>query len=472
MREKDISINYKNVQEFLKDDNLPIDHIFNELEELYNHIDKETELLVEEENIKDGTNEKEKKKKEAEVLKQESESLKQDFKSAFDKAKAGAKTNYTEADEKKERARQLLINEKLQQEVYRNVNNLKDNNYALAAARDPRAFMAQNKASLAVIPREQRQMMIPVNGQPPSNVSKGAMSALGAGLGGLRSMQSMMYLAMFVTNIPMMLVGIGGSLWKVVTFFWNSVSGNDIGNTNITKVKDKYSKEYAGITANLNDAVAKAQGRSEEEILDGNKRLPEAVEAKAKFDANTSHFEYETGWLSWYGLSRIIRYFLIGIILYYIVTILYKKVKQSNEKKKKEQYAQANKIAIQEITIDMLCEVSEEDAQYFHGMELIDESLGDWIKNIAPTPTNLLKLVNKGIIGIGGLAKSIQVGLKNESISPWLAKFCNLIIGLGNSIFMIVKGMLLGLIASFKNKAKVTNNKIEVNTLNKDNTNA
>ena len=120
----------------------------------------------------------------------------------------------------------------------------------------------------------------------------------------------------------------------------------------------------------------------------------------------------------------------------------------------------------------MLCEVSEEDAQYFHGMELIDESLGDWIKNIAPTPTNLLKLVNKGIIGIGGLAKSIQVGLKNESISPWLAKFCNLIIGLGNSIFMIVKGMLLGLIASFKNKAKVTNNKIEVNTLNKDNTNA
>lgn len=489
-------IDYKKVKEFLDDGNLPIDHVFQELESFYDSLEQDVLSESDEDNTTSTSSSKEDekkkdKKKEAlkEALKAESDSLKQDFKSAYERGKAQAKTKYTEAEEKRERERQLLINERLQQEVYRNASNLRDNNYAIAAARDPRAYMAQNKASLAVIPRDQRAMMMPVGGQPPANVAKGAMSALGTAMGGLRFLQGNMYLLMFVFGLPNMLDGLGKSLLKFVTFIWNSLSGNDIANataTGFTKegrlavdinkakldIADKNATKIAGALDQLDGEERKA---TEDLHAKYDKQRTEAQENIRKLGEetnNTKMWEHDTGWLSYYGLSRIIRYIVIAIIIYIICNYLYKKIKQNNIKKKKEQYAQANNIAMQEITIPMLCEVSEEDSKYFKGMELIDESIGDWVKNVVPTPTNLLKLVNKGIISMGGLSKNVQVGLKNNSISPWLAKFCNIVIGLGNTIFMIVKGILLGLIASFKNKATVTNNKIEVNTLTKDNTNA
>ena len=137
--------------------------------------------------------------------------------------------------------------------------------------------------------------------------------------------------------------------------------------------------------------------------------------------------------------------------------ILYKYISSKINKKKRDQYATVNNVAQESVSIDMLKESNDYDREYYDEMDLLDEgiSLG-WLSKYTPTPTNILGIINRGIISTAALAKVTEEGLESKTISPLLAKVCNFFIALGNTILLVAKGIMLGIISVTNGKTSST----------------
>ena len=143
-------------------------------------------------------------------------------------------------------------------------------------------------------------------------------------------------------------------------------------------------------------------------------------------------------------ITNALQYTFWGIIITFIVIQLYKYIKNRISKKKKEEYAQANNVAIQEISIPLLCEYSLENKKYFKEMEIIDEVISNWFNSFkSMTIKGLYNFNNKGAIANKGLIDSINVGLKSGAIDGRVAKVSNYAVAYANNILPLEKGALL-----------------------------
>ena len=157
-----------------------------------------------------------------------------------------------------------------------------------------------------------------------------------------------------------------------------------------------------------------------------------------------------------YGLSTSVKYVAIAAAIAACNYILYKYVSKKVTNNKKEQYATVHSMTQESVTIDMLQEGNDYDKAYYSTLVVLDEGIGDFFKKIAPTPTNILKLINKGIIGTAALAKVTEEGLRSDSISPLLGRVCNFFIAISNIVLLVAKGIMIGIISVVNGKTSNT----------------
>ena len=104
----------------------------------------------------------------------------------------------------------------------------------------------------------------------------------------------------------------------------------------------------------------------------------------------------------------------------------------------------------QEITIPMLCEYFEDDAQYIMDMEFINESiiktLGSGLKgiwNFVRSPIKTSKaILTSGNNALVGITQETQHAINNKTISPFMAKICNVLVSLGILVLAFSVGYL------------------------------
>lgn len=443
---------YKKVNEFLKNDNLSIDHIFSELDDLYKEIDEEnSKILSEENNNEESEEEKNKKEKERKYIQQNLKSnlYKQasEAKDIYKRTlKEPIKTKYSEKELESERLRQLEINKRLEQEFNRTINTIKNKDECIQAFNNQRNYMMQNKASIAVIPKNNREIVIPSN----TNASSfSPMRAMGWLWGKFQQILTINYPLQMAFGISI----IGIIMWPI-NFILTAI-GTTFGLGKLPFIGQIFSHERNAISPigtpelKYNDKGLKEKITKYEEIANDSKNEHE-IRASAQGEAEK---------LKGYGIknnlieaapnetllyiSKGIGYIAVGVVLYYIIKWAYNKYKSIVEKNKKAEYAKANKIAMQEISIPMLCEYSKRDKKYFEEIEIIDESLGSTITNKMLSSKILLNMNNKTLVGMKGMYKTISYGMETKTLSPLAGKCGNMLLGFMNNYTPICRGCML-----------------------------
>ena len=146
--------------------------------------------------------------------------------------------------------------------------------------------------------------------------------------------------------------------------------------------------------------------------------------------------------------QRVVGYGVLIVILYLVYKLIYNWWTKDSEKKKKEEYARTHSVTIQEVTIPMLCEASNEEMKYYKQMEIIDEALnGTSIFNNL-TKFNfgtraMLNMSNKTLVAMNGLAKTIENGIQNKTLSPTKAIVGNILLGYANSKVIPARGAMI-----------------------------
>ena len=372
----------------------------------------------------------------------------------------------TPKDEENERLKQLLINQKLQGEIHRSLQIADNNQQLMQIAQNPYQYAMQNPISSGLIPREYRHGIAPnidlTRPQPPQPNSPvkmvvGAVSGFGTRL--FQTGSAIMVSQLIFKFLTPILYGVNliGSAFNIgntptTMSFTPDKLQKIVFNPNTEKfemddpnsahnVVDKTSS-FANLIK-LNPNMISPTG----EVLRANDGSVTPIVYPAGSDVPPSMFSFENiAGATTFSMIYAIRYIAIAIGIAAVIILIYKYVKSKIEKSKKEEYSQVNDVMVNEITIPMLCEYFEKDALYFKQVEIIDEGLIDWVKSILPTPTNFLKLINKGISAMVGASESINIALRDKIISPWIGKFGNFMLGIANTVLLAAKGALLGII--------------------------
>lgn len=394
------------------------------------------------------------------------------------------KKQLTPQEELKLREQQLEISKRLSEDAQHNLGNMNNKETLLSAAQNSKQYMLNNtKTSLQVMPRELRHQVATdkslsidssnnpnQDSVPPQQIPQQVMN--GGTMNSIMNNSSNIFRYYMMGNIflglGMMLISL---FTKVGSFLYNSLASNHIQNavnttTSAFNNKQEYVNWYKSMVSHggsAKDWVINNIGANEEIVgqrfdrmtimPDGTTNtgpIPMTIPVGSRiggqgFDAGVNNGSY--------NISVALRYIAIAAAVATVIIVLYKKVKRANDKAKMKRMAQQTNKDIQEVTIQMIMDSNESDKLYYDQMQVIDEGVSDFLKSIAPTPTNLIKLVNKGIIANIGLSKSIEEGLKMNSISPLFAKFANFFVALGNALLIVSKGILLTLFM-FTKKAK------------------
>ena len=161
-------------------------------------------------------------------------------------------------------------------------------------------------------------------------------------------------------------------------------------------------------------------------------------------------------------LSKTIGWISVAFILYLIVSWIYSKYKSYVEKKKKEEYATANKVAIQDITIPMLCEYSLDNKNYFETIEAIDEGIGSTIiKKLSPSPAtfnNLITKTYKKVYGLNKINNNVlsSSNVLSEATNPNVSRVgiagrgINMLVGAAVNYLPVCRGAVLTYAANVK----------------------
>ena len=322
------------------------------------------------------------------------------------------------------RQKQLQVNHQLQAELYRNINNSRNNEYCINAAKNPSEFMKQNINSLQTIPKNLRQDIINPNAQ--QNDKKSIWQKFMAFY--TRMMRYNSYLMMVSVLIP----GIG-----LYQSFSNNKEIIDVqGKVLGTYQADSIIRMPVNLMTILVQFVLKVI-----DFLTGSIFNLSATSGTSKVMVGENQiFQYASGgwWIT-----------IISLTLAFLPMILtmVKRMNSRNKQVKQQEYAQTHQMVKEDVTDKMLY---ADDIEYYNEMKLLDEEieilnegLFSWIKSILPTPKNLLRLVNRGFLTLARFAKSIEEGLKLNSISPFTAQFYNILLSISNIILTIAKGALL-----------------------------
>ena len=452
---------YKKVNEFLKNNNLSIDHIFSELDDLYKDIDEENgKILSEENNNEESEEERKKKEKERKYIQQNLKSnLYKQASEAKDiykqTLKEPIKTKYSEKELESERLRQLEINKRLEQEFNRTINTIKNKDECVQAFNNQRNYMMQNKASIAVIPRNNREIVIPSN----SNASSfSPMRAMGWLWGKFQQILAINYplqmafgisiISIVMWPINFILTAIGSTIGSI---------GSTFGIGKIPWIGDIFSHEKNAIAPIGSHEFIYKDESLKNTIKEYDTQIKEAgtrndhVKKYALMGTRNSLIQGGLGEgkislapnETLLYISKGIGYIAVGVVLYYIIKWAYNKYKSIVEKNKKTEYAKANKIAMQEISIPILCKYSKKDKKYFEEIEIIDESLGSTITNKILSSKTLLNMNNKTLVGMKGMYKTISYGMETKTLSPLAGKCGNMLLGFMNNYTPICRGCIL-----------------------------
>ena len=458
------TLNEDKIKEFLDNKELPLDHIFDEINSLYNNenssSNKSKEILSEDNqtDLKQYIAQLARAKKAGKQLtpeqerllsqyvqmlnqqKAELQELNQSNRNAYLKGKAVANVQLNPNQQNSEMQKQLLINQKLQQDLYR-INNMSTNKeQCINAYNNPQAYMAQNRISAAVIPRELRQKKDNFN---PMKMFSNVMCFLSP-------IMSVSYMIMFFTGTFPELIN------RFFSFLWNSIiTGNHIANAGYKYLTDEEQQEASEAHRNYTAAIDKyydtknTRNVDKKEIEEQKKILTHREEQLKRFRPDgkggftSSEQDTEIG-LNMYTMSIAIRYIVIAYILYWIINKAYNWYQKKVQQKKKEEYAQTHNMSVQEVTIPLLCESSKENMIYFKEMEVCNEALSqNLIKTIMPTTKNMLIRSNKSLVALNGLSKTIETGIKSKAISPLLAKGGNILLGTCNSVIIPSRGAIM-----------------------------
>jgi hypothetical protein len=145
-------------------------------------------------------------------------------------------------------------------------------------------------------------------------------------------------------------------------------------------------------------------------------------------DANSEAAGTSTG-------SKFLKWACVGAVIAVIVLIVYKRLRKKVDVAKRAEYAQAKKIPASEaknITLNMLKSYNESNYEYYSLIEVLDEGVGDWVKNVSPTPTNLEKLCKKGIKGTQAFSNTTAEALEYKVIGSTAGKACNNLTAIAN----------------------------------------
>ena len=455
------------MKEFLDNKELPLDHIFDEINSLYNNenssSNKSKEILSEDNqtDLKQYIAQLARAKKAGKQLtpeqerllsqyiqmlnqqKAELQELNQSNRNAYLKGKAITNVQLNPNQQNSEMQKQLLINQKLQQDLYR-INNMSTNKeQCINAYNNPQAYMTQNRISAAVIPRELRQKKDNFN---PMKMFSNVMCFLSP-------IMSVSYMFMFFTGT------FPGLISGFFSFLWNSIfTGNHTANAGYKSLTDDEQKKalnayekreivYHNYKTKLYDADTDAdkvavEKKYEPIIKQADEEFkPYAGDLQRGFTSSERNTEIG---LNMYTMSMAIRYIVIAYILYWIINKAYNWYQKKVQQKKKEEYAQTHNMSVQEVTIPLLCESSKEDMIYFKEMEVCNEALSqNLIKTIMPTTKNMLIRSNKSLVALNGLSKTIETGIKSKAISPLLAKGGNILLGTCNSVIIPSRGAIM-----------------------------
>ena len=387
-------MNEDKLDQYLKDETLPVDSIFNEILELYG-IDEVTRLInlpcLLFENIED---EKEFEKLllffdeslntdndviKFEIFNEENINLqnltpqqKQMLLLAQQKVK-----NMHLTSEKMDalRQKQLQINQHIQSELYRNVNN--SNEYFISAAKNPRMFMQQNMNSMQTIPKNMRQQIV----DPPQDQSK---------KGTFNSLKSFYGNFMKVNAWLGMISLAGGVLTGNLGRFGGTV------NRTVIQTEEGMVIQATAVPFSLLGNCVYWVAKCIDFVSGGRTSISSYFNAQR----NENGVTFANGGVFMFYLSS-------ALLLIFTIIPLCKNIIKTVKNSKKEEYAQTHQMVRESITDEMLY---EDDKEYYEEIKILDEilqkdfdnlhvlneGLFDWIKKVLPTPHNLLKLVNKG----------------------------------------------------------------------------
>lgn len=533
MRDLTLNFDASRLDQFIKDEDLTLESLFKDFDDLYAKKNTNNYDLLNESN-------------ESNMQNQIKQQILADMKKAQAQAEANQKPQkkLTPEEEEIERKKQILIAQKMRQEIMMNVNNSNDPTQVNNIANDPRSYALQsNRISTAMVPREYRQQLLtsPQQFQQKQEPSMGD-KALGAGKAMGRQMShSIMYMLMSQLLIMPLFASSGiQKLGGFMTQFFGSVANVLVGGTGIGYItkwlglgntagtleanlfdqdtgtetvyvkrvgnkillgnrgstgefyEDKsmsvenYSKGLADDNVVNNTIKARMDGTQVPDQHVGGMVsciTPEKLEAlqknpsssmsdgqvmavrvpigSLKLGFDSSKIVNSTGYL----ISQVVGYTIMAVIAYFIVRYIYRWLTKKNETQKKQEYSTVNNVPVNEITTDMLCEYFEDDAKYFREIQLLDEGIGDWIKNILPTPTNLLKLVNKGALALIGANRAVEVALENGNINALTGRAINVVLAVANLIMVPIKWVLTGILKSMG--AKDSNpNAVSIHTIN------
>ena len=531
---KDLELNFDvtRLDQFIKNEDLTLESLFKDFDDLYAKKNTNNYDLLNESN-------------ESNMQNQIKQQILADMKKAQAEANQKPQRKLTPEEEKIERKKQILIAQKMRQEIMMNVNNSNDPTQVNNIANDPRSYALQsNRISTAMIPREYRQQLLTSPQQFQQKQEEPSMGdkVLYAGKAmGHRMSYSIMSLLMSQLLIMPLFASSGiQKLGGFMTHFFGSVANVLVGGTGIgyitkwlglgntagtleanlfdqdTGTETVYVKRVGnkillgnrGSTGEFYEdrsmsvenyskglAANNVVNNTIRERMNGNQVpdphvggmvpciTPEKLEALRKnptssmsdgqvmavrvpigslqrgFDS--SKIINSTGYL----VSQVVGYTIMAVIAYFIVRYIYRWLTKKNETQKKQEYSTVNNVPVNEITTKMLCEYFEDDAKYFREIQLLDEGIGDWIKNILPTPTNLLKLVNKGALALIGANRAVEVALENGNINALTGRAINVVLAVANLIMVPIKWVLTGILKAMG--AKDSNpNAVSIHTIN------
>ena len=396
----------------------------------------------------------------------------------------------TKDNREKIREQQLAIVQKLHGESLINLNRAKNNKVVLAAANNPKQFAMLNQNSITMIPRDMRSSTVTdksllVGASNPNNTdvrydtntimeqpSEGKFNVASIAKGVAKNPMKLYSYYFMSSALLALFLMLGKTIFSVLRFVTNALSGNHIANS-LMLVPSRITKDT------MMDMLTKAKVRGDDGLIHWiSTNIGATSEAQNKyFEANRlfinpdgtrestaiinipygsrseNYINFNQSVSSFrYGLSTSVKYVAIAAAIAACNYILYKYVSKKVTNNKKEQYATVHSMTQESVTIDMLQEGNDYNKAYYCTLVVLDEGIGDFFKKIAPTPTNILKLINKGIIGAAALAKVTEEGLRSDSISPLLGRVCNFFIAISNIVLLVAKGIMIGIISVVNGK--------------------
>lgn len=379
----------------------------------------------------------------------------------------------------KVRKQQLEITKKLRNEAISTLSKAKNKEIAINAAHNPKEFALINQTSVGMIPKDMRSQIITNNNlmvglsndvndmdkmidqKRNNNVDvSGFISGVAK-----NPMKLYSYYFMSTALIGLFLL-LGRTIFGVVRFITNALMDKHIANSlflcpsevtkdTVEQMVDKSKKSDPGLLNWIETNIGKTpedrahyyDTHNTFRNLDGTKRSVGIIELPIGSRHENYNFDQIKGTFN-YSLSVAVKYIAIAVAIVGCIMILYKYVNNKVNKEKRNYYATVNQVAQESVTIEMLKESNDYNRQYYEELDLLEEGVSfGWLSKYAPTPNNILSIINKGIISTAALAKVTEEGLENNSISPLLAKVCNFFIAIGNTILLVAKGIMLGIIS-------------------------